>query len=278
MERPQVKNYLNCFQFLQDIYRFNKITTENFSYQIWCHNLGMRSKSYLRFVILGKRKISKELLFKILCWLDFQNKSDEDYFLHLVQYSQTEDEKLKTVISKKMIDLIKLEDSQKMTVTIKPRISDPICLQIRDLVSYDDVLHTTESIAQIFTKEMSQVKLYLDILVSEKLVYLDANNFWRSTHQSIKIADDQGNAKLQDFHEKSLSESILMIKSNLPFKRYRSLHLTLADREFDEVNDKINTFLTELFAQYSQDTTSAGKKIFQINYNISPRTNIIEPR
>lgn len=278
MERPRVKNYLSCFQFLQDIYTFYKASADDFSYQKWSEALGIRSKSYLRFVTFGKRKISKELLFKLVQWLDFKNKSDEDYFLLLVQYTQVEDEKLKSVISKKMIEYIKIEEFQQTITTVKPSLSDPICFQIRDLVSYDDVLHTAESIAQIFVKDVLQIKLYLDILVGQHLIYQDENGFWRSTHQSIKIEDDNGNAKLHDFHKKSLLDSIEMIKNNLPLKKYRSLHLALTDQQFDEVNNKIYIVLSELFATYSTETTSAGKKIYQINYNISPRTHKIEPQ
>ena len=276
MTKPDVKKYLDCYLFLQDMYKYQKEENTSFSYQNWCMHLGLKSKSYLRFVVLGKRKISLELLNKLIRWLDFADLIDEQYFLLLVQYTQQNDEKLKLLLSKKLMNILRKENEANSIVIIDPIISDPLCFQIRDLVSYDDVLHTTESISKVFNKAESEIEKYLDMLVSKNLVYNNQQGHWRSTQKSIKINDDQGNSILHDFHTKSLLDSIQLIKTHDHQKKFRTLHLALTDEEFNDINTKIYTLLTDIFNEYSQKTESQGKKIYQINYNMSPRSEVIE--
>lgn len=277
MIKPDVKKYLDCYLFLQDIYKYQKKENTNFSYQNWCMHLGLKSKSYLRFVVLGKRKISLELLNKLIRWLDFADLIDEQYFLLLVQYTQQTDEKLKLLLSKKLMNILRTENEANSVVIVDPTISDPLSFQIRDLVSYDDVLHTDESISKVFNKTQSEIEKYLEMLVSKNLIYRNQLGYWRSTQKSIKINDDQGNSILHDFHTKSLLDSIQLIKTDDHQKKFRTLHLALTNEEFADINAKIYNLLTDIFNEYSQKTESQGKKIYQINYNISSRSKVIEP-
>lgn len=275
MKTPYVLNYLDAYVFLQDIYKYFKSCDANFSYQIWSDQLAVKSKSYLRFTSLGRRKISDELLSKLSAWLNFQTEIEKKYFLLLVQYTQASHPEIKQIISRALIELIRLDQNafeiQKQTAAGLNSLS----LQIRDLVSYEDIQHSTESIAEHFMLSPNEILHHLSSLQKAELIKLTPENKWVSTHKSIKIADDFGNHTLHNIHEQNLLDSIKMIRTNVNDRKYRSLTFALSEQQFLALNEKISNYLTTQFNEYTQDPVSQGKKLYQINYNISPRTKEI---
>lgn len=273
MSQPNVKNYLDCFQYLQDIYQYNKLLRTDFSYQTWCYDLNVKSKSYLRFAVLGKRNISSELTLKLNKWLSL-SQDDSEYFLLLVEYTQTEIPEIKRALSQKMIEKIKLDQTDHKKIQIQN--ANPLLIQIRDLLSFDDIQHNEESLARLFKQNQNVISEMLTKLEKMNLVQKSNTGFWKSTDKNIKIEDDHGNSILHEFHINSLKEALLHVKTNELQRKFRSLHLTLSEEEFQEFHKKISDHITILFNEYSQRSTSSGKKLYQINYNISPRTTMIE--
>src|SRR3989338_5499035 len=275
MVKPNVKNYLNCYLYLQDIYQFSKHSTPDFSYQYWCYSLDVKSKSYLRFAILGKRKISPELCSKLAKWLSLEG-TDSEYFLLLVEYSQSTSDEIKKTLSQKMLQHIRLDQSQIKVNIEKLTTSEPLFIQIRDLLSFSDCKHTAQSLSRLFNKTETEIQTALDFLQDKKWIQKNNDQTWMATNQSIKIEDDQGNSIIQAFHENSLKEALQHLKTNDLERKFRCLHLALSESEFTEFHQKVSDYMTQLFNEFSTSQTSIGKKLFQINYNISPRTQFID--
>jgi uncharacterized protein (TIGR02147 family) len=273
-QQPQVKNYLDCFQFLQDIYRYHKTVSRDFSYQLWSHQLNIKSKSYLRFATLGRRKISETLCSKFIFWFDF-NDSDKQYFTLLVQYTQATNPESKNMFSKQLLELIRLDTNYYNITKSSPVIDDPILFHIRDLISCTDVPQTTETLSAIFNRNISEMSQYLEQLKINNFILKNSDGFWMSTDESIKIVDHPKNKNLFTYHKKSLTSAIEQIENINALRKFRSLNFLLSESEFNEMNQKAYDFLTTLFNEYSQNSVAKGKKIYQLNYNISPRTDII---
>src|SRR5688500_15524072 len=99
--KPNVKKYLNVFQFLQDYYQFRKSQELQFSYEIWAKQLGLTDKSYLRLIVLGKRPINTKVAEALGSKLDFSS-DEQNYFFILIQYTQSRTREHKDVFGKKL--------------------------------------------------------------------------------------------------------------------------------------------------------------------------------
>lgn len=273
MDAPKVKEYFDSFQFLKDFYLHKKNLNPHFSYQSWSNQLGVKSKSYLRFVVNGQRKVSSQLLTKLTSYFEF-NESDRKYFIILVQYTQTEEAESKKVFSRQMSELIKADQKLDVKDTM-PIHNNPLFFHVRDLISCQDVPHTLSTISQTFKKTEEEMRDILRELASMNLAICNENQTWSATSECIRIPDNPKNHNLYQYHKQSLLMAIETIENEDLLRKFRSLNLVLSETEFKELNDKIYIFLNQIFNEYSDSSSALGKKIYQLNYNLSPRSEII---
>ena len=274
MNLPVVKNYLDCYQYLEDVYNYHKKRNPEFSYQAWSEQLNVKSKSFLRSAILGKKKISAELCERLAQWLNL-SPTDQQHFILLVEYTQCSLPDIKRILSQKLLHEIRL-DQQSLPLKVENlSLADPLFVQIRDVLSFKDVRHTPTSLARLFNQPQPVIEEALNYLEKIQWVQKDADLTWSATENSVKIEDDHGNSLLQEFHERSLTQAIGQARTPTTQRKYRSLSLTLSDSEFAELHGRVSEMMTVLFNEYSQSPNSLGKKLFQVNYNISPRTETI---
>lgn len=274
MQKPSVKDYLNCAQFLQDHYSFEKTQNPKFSYQIWADQLGVKSKSYLRFAVLGKRNLSPVLVAAFSQWFGF-SELDKKYFITLVEFCQSEDANLKKVYSKELMTLIRLDPEGFQVKATTPVLGDPIYFHVRDLLSCGDIQHTPQSIADIFKISLESAQKIVGDLQSFNLVETTPQGTLQAKQDSIRITDNFNHENLAYFHKASLQNAINSIGNPVTQRKFRSLNLILNDGEFSEIHDKISEFLTHVFHEYSTISEAKGRRIYQLNYNMSSRTSEI---
>ncbi|MBC7420103.1 MAG: DUF4423 domain-containing protein [Bdellovibrio sp.] len=87
---------------------------------------------------------------------------------------------------------------------------------------------------------------------------------------AIKINDSPGSLNLKEHHRKCLNNAINALDSPAEKRKYRSLNMALSETEYQEVSEKISDFLSQLFTIYGCQDNIAGKRLFRLNYNISP--------
>ncbi len=148
MSHPNVRSYLDANQFLQDVYRYRKSAKEKFSYEIWAQEMGLTSKSYLRFAILGQRRISPELTQKVSKFLQLEGV-EEEYFTLLVLYTQTEQKEQKVLLGHRLTQLLRNDQAMTEVSPSAGILSDPLKIAVRNLLSFSDIPRT----ADFFCKE-----------------------------------------------------------------------------------------------------------------------------
>ncbi|MBO9668017.1 MAG: DUF4423 domain-containing protein [Bdellovibrio sp.] len=62
--KPVVFEYLDAYQYLQDYYAFRKKLDAGFSYESWAVELNFNSRSFLRMMIYGKKKLTDKVVEK----------------------------------------------------------------------------------------------------------------------------------------------------------------------------------------------------------------------
>lgn len=101
MQAPNVLFYADLKKFLLDYYNFRKFTSGDFSYEVWSQELNFSSRSYVRMVVLAKRKASKKFEQKFSESANFSD-AEKKHFHLLIIHSRTAAPELKSVYLQKI--------------------------------------------------------------------------------------------------------------------------------------------------------------------------------
>lgn len=274
--KPIVFDYLDAISYLQDYYQYRKNNSKNFSYDSWSDELGFKSRSYVRMVIMGKKKITTKFV-EAFSRLIFSNRAEEDYFFYLVSYSQSRTQKDKKIISAKLMQILKTQNSQTQIRADKDFISDPIFPRLYTLLGFKDLHLTSEKISQALEVSVEVINKCLQQLLDLQLVKHSNHSgdlVWEALHSTFKVPDDKGNLDLMKFHEMSLKDAIAAFHKPKNLRKYKSLILPLADVELNDVYLALDDFISEQVGKYSSDEYR-HKKLFQLNLNLYPVANEI---
>jgi uncharacterized protein (TIGR02147 family) len=99
-----IYSYSDYRQFLKDHYERNKAVHPGFSYRFMAEKAGINSAPYFKFVIEGKRNLSKKTILKTCIALKLKDKEAE-YFEHLVFFNQAKSADEKSVYFDRLISL-----------------------------------------------------------------------------------------------------------------------------------------------------------------------------
>jgi uncharacterized protein (TIGR02147 family) len=99
-----IYSYSDYRQFLKDHYERNKAVHPGFSYRFMSEKAGINSAPYFKFVIEGKRNLSKKTILKTCIALKLKDKEAE-YFEHLVFFNQAKSADEKSVYFDRLISL-----------------------------------------------------------------------------------------------------------------------------------------------------------------------------
>ena len=104
--KPSPIIYLKPHEYLQAYYQYRKNIDPEFSYSAWAAEIGMDDDSDLLLIVYGKRKISENL-----CKLMVENMKftylEQEYFLLLVSYVNSEDVTLKKVLEERIFEVMR---------------------------------------------------------------------------------------------------------------------------------------------------------------------------
>lgn len=271
---PVVSSYLNVHLYLQDVYRFRKLNEKYFSYEHWSQELGLTSKSYLRFAILGKRRISDSLAQKFCDSLKL-SEPEKEYFCILILYTQTSQPEQKRRYGKKLTQLLRESLPMAEVEPVESLMANPLYLMIRNFLSFPDAFKSTAFLAKTFGIEVSATESILERLSAAGFIQFK-NDEWCAVHEDIKIADKPKNETLLEYHRLSLARAIQAQQMPFDERHYRSLGLVLSRKEYADYLNELDGFAKKIYAKYNQNTITS-RRVYQINFNAFPWTEEIQP-
>lgn len=269
---PDVKQYLSVILYLKDYYKFRKKESSQFSLQAWASELGCVSKSLIRYVVNGQRRISEELTQRFSVTMKL-NEVDHEYFSLLVLYSQSSEENQKRIYGRKLTQLLRVSISVEEIQPGLDILSDPLNLIIRNFLTFSDVDRSSETIAKVFLISQNDLQNILNKLQDEKMIELVGNQ-WIAKHDRMRVNAVPGDESIRSFHKKSLMRAIAAQENPVAERSYRSITLALSEENFKSYQDDVNQFVNQIFLKYDS-TEVAQKRIYQINLNSIPWTHPI---
>jgi uncharacterized protein (TIGR02147 family) len=271
VKRPNVFDYLDALTYLQDYYRFRKATDRAFSYEFWAAELGLNSRSFLRMLVAGKKKISLRFVDAFTA-LNCPTKAAENYFRHLVKHGQAASAKERQLISSKMLQILRHQTEAQIIDDKLVSISDPLLPRLLSLLSFTDVRATAELCARLLKVSPEKILAALQQLESIHLVERrteEGQDVWFSQSEIFHVPDNFGSLDLLKFHEKSLMEALAAFTQPAKLRKYKSLFLAMDDEAMTEFVKLLDEFVSDQLLRFNSKTFG-GKRMFQINFNIHP--------
>jgi uncharacterized protein (TIGR02147 family) len=267
--KPDIFAYLDVCLFLQDMYSYRKLANAGFSYESWARSMDVKSRSYLRFAIYRKRKISEELAQKFIINLGL-NQNEKDYFVFLILYSQAKNPEQKKIFGEKLTHFLR---SNSLPVDVKPHLDilgNPLVIAVRNILTFPDVLKTPQALAHLLKTPEPEIYEALLKLRSQGLASCDGDT-WTATQEFIQIASTPADQALLAYHRESLLKAIQSQNLSPDERSFRSVTLALSPDEYQNYLKELGVFVTQLFGKFKSDSLQS-KRLYQINFNLFPWT------
>jgi uncharacterized protein (TIGR02147 family) len=267
LEKPQIQNYLNVHHYLGDLYTVRKNNEPGFSYESWAQELDLKSRSFLRQVVIGRRGLTENLT-KLFCdRLNLQG-TDREYFELLVQYSNSKNQQIRNLYGKKLMQLIKTDFAQTEIENYYELVATTLHPKILTLLTFKDIKKDSTTITRLLGAEEEEVQTGLKALERLKLIELnEKTGEWQATQKQVKVPDLIGDVALLDYHAQSLQEAIAAQVLPKDQRRYKALLLPFSSDEFSEFLEDLQVFVKQTMKKFDTDDLIT-RKLHQVNFNV----------
>lgn len=264
--RPNIFEFLDVIQYLQEHYKWRKQIDPKFSYTAWSSELNIGSKTILRFILQRRRKISARSALVIRSNLKL--KGDEiQYFDYLLSYSQPRSEAERSASGAKLMKMQKSQYQQQEfeAESVTEDVFGPIVLT---LLTFKDFKATDKNIALFLNLELSRVQILMNQLKENKLISLVDEEYKIAT-DAVKIKNQPHLKSLQLFHNHWLDRSKEAMTLDYNLRRFRSLKFALTEREFEKAVERINEFALTILNEFHSQNLE-GRRLYMIENVLFP--------
>lgn len=268
-QKPSVFNFLDALQYLQSYYQFRKRAEPGFSYEAWASEMGFKSRSSLRMILYGQRKITGDFC-QTFCRMNQLSEKEKDYFTTLARYSQASTPLEKQTYGIKLIKILKTASPRTEIDNHIDFVAKPLYVRLLTMLGFEDLAATPENLANLLGEDIVEIQEALKKLEEMHLAsaqFSEQGLLWKTTHQRFKVPDNMGSVLMMRFHEQSLLESIQAFHKPKEERRYKSLLLPLSKEELTEFHTQMDNFASEQLARF-QSNKFQGRKLYQVNLNV----------
>lgn len=271
--KPILKKYLDVYQFLQDFYQFRKDQEPTFSYETWAKELGASDKSYVRFLVIGKRPINEKMsvAFSENINLSF---ADKKYFFTLIQYTQSKTHTQKEIFGQKLISMLKTELDQLEIEAHYEFLSSPLLPRLQVFLGFRDLDQSPKNLAWLLGATEVEIIEAFKKLENFKLIEKVDGRF-TPLKKSFKVGDHFGDLGLEAFYKSNLEAAKASIQLPKNERRFKSLFLPLNGEEFELFLKNMNAFTSEQLYRFNP-SDFADRRLYQVHLNIIPISNGIK--
>jgi len=272
---PNVTEYLNYRQFLQDFYLTKKKGNASYSYRVFVNKGDLGSPSHLKMVIDGSRNLTLNTIPKYLNAIGFKKKVDSQFFELLVHYNQESnaDQKIKY-----FNDIMALKRKQGLSLLEKHQfdlLAHWFYVAIYVLVDLENFKDDPEWISERLRKKVSvrQVRETLDALETLKLIERGENQRFRQVSGALSTADDLRHLSVHSYH-KDMIELALESLTNDPseVREFNGVTLKISKDKLPLLKEKIRTFRKEINELTSN--MDGLDQVYQLNVQLFPLTEV----
>ena len=264
---PVIFDYLDVVQYLSDHFKWRKLAEPKHSYSAWAHELGLGSKTLLRFILQKKRLISAKAASAFRSNLRLAEE-EAIYFEALLSYSQASKATERHAYGTALMALQRTRYAQ---IDLKPNdsahdVHGPVLLT---LLTFKDILWTVETLSEALRTDVATVELSLRKFTEAGLINTNESGQYRAMAEAFRIPASHGQANLRAFHSHWLDQAKIAMDQPAKTRNYRSLKFALTPDEYKLCLERIDEFALTILNQFHTDSL-AGRRLYMIENVLFP--------
>ena len=270
---PNLFDYFDYREYLQDYYLFHKKRNSAYSYRLFARKAKLGSPNYLKLVVDGKRRITDRTLFQFARGLGL-NKDEEKYFRELVMYQEVSDPDSKEGHLK---SLLKYQEKQRTPTPLRAeRIKFLLEWHhgvVRELINLKDFNENPKWIASRLGNKISeeQARESLDLLLRLGMLVRNENGKLEQKEPLLTSSDEVPSHVLRSLHRTFLRKAINSIFSIPIDKRELSdLVISVSSQHMKEIKEEIKEFRKKLNRKYGLE--KAADDVYYVGLYSFPLT------
>lgn len=118
LKSPSIYEYFDVILYLQAYYNYRKSLDDKFSYKVWSSELNYNSKSFLRLILAGKKRLPSKLA-ESIALKNIAQLEQREYFRCLVGYSRSASATEKEIFGQRMIQILKNSEAAGNLISFK---------------------------------------------------------------------------------------------------------------------------------------------------------------
>lgn len=267
-KKLSIFEYLDLIQFLKDYFELRKTDDPGFTYTQWGNELGLGSKTILRFILQRKRRVSERTALVVRSHLRL-DEQESSYFDFLLSYTQPKSDAERSAAGAQLIRLQRLQYKQEV---INPEDStrDVLSPIVLTLLTFKDFKGTVQKISHYLNISEARAQGVIDGLLKAQLISLK-DGYYILESNAFKIPSVPHLESLKAYHEYWLERSKDAIQLDFKTRRFRSLKFALTEEEFSQALERIEEFAGTILNRFD-NSNLVGRRLYMIENVIFPLT------
>jgi uncharacterized protein (TIGR02147 family) len=270
MVLPNLYQYSDYRQFLQDAYEANKARQRAFSFRYLALKGGVNSSAFFKYVMEGKRNLSKGTLLKACLAFGLKDKEAE-YFENLVFFNQAKTVKEKNLYFDRLTRLRGDYDVKRVEESQFAYYSEWYHCAVRELLAMTRPGGDPKAIAQALLPPITpkQAQESVELLRRLGMVRKDAQGGWRQADPVLSSGNQIASQAVIKF------QLMMLDLAKEAYDRCRQEERLMASTTFsiseaavDLFKKKIRQFRSELLELAR--TEEKADRVYQLNLNFFP--------
>jgi uncharacterized protein (TIGR02147 family) len=272
MKHPNIYEFLDLRLYLFEIYQCRKLKESDFSYEKWAQEMGFRSRSYLRSIVIGEKPMHESLLVPLTKSLSL-DVQQTDYLTLLLRYSIAPTTSLKESYGRQLIREWKAQIQKVEIADIVEFLSDSLIPVVFTYLSFKDVSSNLNVMCRFLNCEADRLQNCLRVLIWQKLVDGTIDDQGQIQYKTIqpyfKIPSLPGNPILKTFHQEGLRLANHAMERPASERKFYATFVAMSDDQFQKFQELIQDFNQRLLA-ICDSPDLQEKKIYRFNAQIFP--------
>jgi uncharacterized protein (TIGR02147 family) len=267
--KPSVFEYTDYRAYLKAFYEWSKRHSE-FSHAVFAKRAGLKSRSYLRLVLTGKRNLSPDAVTKFIEGLDLR-PLEAEAFTALVYFTQSADFEARKKYWEEFLSL-RPKDQKIHRVRDEylylARMAYPTLLI---LLRQPHVEHDPKALAHLTGMTQPQVEEGIETLINLGVVQRQGENRYFVADGGVATSDDIPNVAIDTFHKNMMKEA--QNKTDLPKnqREYQSVMMPLNEEEFLYIRRRLRDLAHEIDQKFAGRRPQSNR-VYALNLNLIPLT------
>lgn len=272
---PNITEYLNYRQFLQDFYLSKKKASPSYSYRVFVNKGDLGSPSHLKMVIDGSRNLTLNTIPKYINALGFKKKVESQFFELLVLYNQETNSDQKIHYFNEIMALKRKKGLSLLEKHQFDLLAQWFHVAIYVLVGLDSFKNDPEWLAEKLRKKVNskQTQDALDSLEALKLIEKDEIKGYKQTSGALSTADDLRHLSVYRYHKDMIELSINSLENDASeVREFNGVTLSISKDKLPLLKEKIRAFRKEINELTSN--IPGADEVYQLNVQLFPLTEV----